>query len=71
MKDTTKEDDDLEEFKRDLEMNPDMRREINLYRAKNAANNQLDAIDEDATSEPDIDLAELLNDLTLNDLEEL
>ena len=70
--DTDKEDADMEEFKRDLEMNPEMRREINLYKAKNAFNNTgLAAIDEDATSEPDIDLAELLNDMNLNELEEI
>ena len=66
--DAEKEDADMEEFKRDLELNPEMRREINLYRAKNSG---LPAIDEDATSEPDVDLAELLNEMTLNELEEI
>ena len=68
--DKDKEDLDMEEFQRDLEINPDMRREINMYRAKNASN-ALPPIDEDSDSEPDVDLAELLDDLTLNDLEEL
>jgi nonsense-mediated mRNA decay protein 3 len=67
--DAKSDDADMEEFQRDLELNPEMRREINLYKAKNIS--ALPPIDEDATSEPDVDLAELLDELTLNDLEEL
>jgi nonsense-mediated mRNA decay protein 3 len=75
--DEAKEDEDMEEFKRDLETNPDLRREINLYRKqqKNAkAAGMLDSIDEEIDdhvgSEPDVDLAELLDELTLNENEE-
>jgi nonsense-mediated mRNA decay protein 3 len=68
--DEDKEDQDMEDFQRDLETNPDMRRDINLYRAKNATP-ALAAIDEDeVSSEPDIDLAELLDDMTLHEHEE-
>lgn len=67
--DAKSEDGDMEEFQRDLELNPDMRREINMYKAKNMGT--LPPIDEDDDSEPDVDLAELLDEMTLNDLEEL
>lgn len=67
--DAKSEDGDMEEFQRDLELNPDMRREINMYKAKNIGT--LPPIDEDDDSEPDVDLAELLDEMTLNDLEEL
>ena len=68
---TSSGDADMEEFQRDLELNPDMRREINLYKAKHL-NSALPPIDEDGSdSEPDVDLAELLDQLTLNELEEI
>lgn len=64
----TENDRDMEDFQRDLETDPEMRRDINMYRAKNVC--ALPAIDEDAGSEPDVDLAELLDDMTLHELEE-
>lgn len=64
----TENDRDMEDFQRDLETDPEMRRDINMYRAKNVS--ALPAIDEDAGSEPDVDLAELLDDMTLHEHEE-
>ena len=66
----SEEDKDMEEFQRDLELDPELRRDINMYKAKHVSG--LAAINEhdDATSEPDIDLADLLDDLTLNEHEE-
>jgi len=71
--DEAKEDADMEDFKRDLETNPDMRREMNLYKKQAAKNNPagLAVIEEDDLgSEPDVDLAELLDEMTLHENEE-
>jgi nonsense-mediated mRNA decay protein 3 len=56
-------DDEVEDFKRELEDDPEMRKEINLYRKSNksAAAAQEDSV---------VDLSELLEGLTLNDKED-
>jgi nonsense-mediated mRNA decay protein 3 len=66
--DDEKEDRDFEEFHMDLATNPDMRREINIY--KRSDKNLAPIHEEDSGSEPDIDLAELLDEMTLNENEE-
>jgi len=68
------EDKDMEDFQYDLETNPEMRKEINLYKKppSKGGNAALMAIpeDDDHGSEPDVDLAELLDEMTLNENEE-
>ena len=63
------EDRDMEDFQRDIEVNPEFRKEMNLYRRKGAA---LPTVNEDDSgSEPDIDLADLLDEMNLNEHEEI
>jgi len=70
--DPEKESADYESFMRDLEENPEMRSQINLYKVKGAENilahNQQEAandmVDDDA---PTVQLGELLEDLTIDE----
>ena len=54
-------DDEIEDFKRELEDDPEMRREINMYRKP-----RFHAL----AADPTVDLSELLEGLTLNDKED-
>ncbi len=71
MDDAEKEDRDMEEFQRDIASNPDMRREMNIYKRPQHTHNLGTIQEDDSDSEPDIDLAELLDGLTLNQNEEI
>ena len=62
------EDRDMDDFQRDIEVNPELRREMNLYRRKGAMPTVQESDGEN--SEPDVDLAELLEEMTLNENEE-
>ena len=65
------EDRDMEDFQYDIETNPELRKDMNLY--KKPVKGGLTAIaedEEDHGSEPDVDLAELLDEMTLNENEE-
>jgi nonsense-mediated mRNA decay protein 3 len=60
----------MEGFMRDLEEDPELRSQVNLYKEKNAQKivaHYTNEMQEEEADFPEVGLEELLDDLTLND----